>query len=78
MKEGLQKIGADREKNPSVQVGYYMIPHNIVDDLQHATNSTEFNTGNICIHYGVILGSTETIDRSNISTDLGVTVTPGY
>ena len=67
-----QKIGADREKNPSAQVEYYMIPHNIVGDLQHAINSTEFNTGNICNHYGIILGSTETIDRSDISTDLGV------
>ena len=42
--------------------------YDVVEDLQHATNSIDFNTGNLCIHYGTNLGSAETIDRVNYLT----------
>ncbi|MFC1877184.1 hypothetical protein ACFL2E_07940 [Thermodesulfobacteriota bacterium] len=38
--------------------------YNVVDDLQHATNSIDFNTGKICIHYGIKLGSYKVLDKT--------------
>ncbi len=44
----------------------------LMDVLQHATNSIDYNTGNICIHYGIKLRSHEMLAKKPAAGDCRV------